>query len=91
MVAALSLLPLTLEAVVEAIGYSLGRLAMQAIEAFAVHLLGPTLREPIALATGEAPVPFCYGRPQVPRSPRKAVELVCFAQFELASQIHTLD
>ncbi len=78
-----------LKGVVETVGYGLGGLAVQSVVAFAVQCLGLSLRQPVALSVDEPPVPLRHGGPQIPRSPRKAVEPVGSAQFEFASQVHT--
>ena len=90
-VAGLPLLAPRIKAVVEAVGDGLRGLAMKSVEALAVHRLRLAFRGPVSLAVYKAPVPFRHCRPQIPRSPRKAVELIGSAQFECAGQVHTLD
>ncbi len=90
-VAGLPLLAPRIKAVVEAVGDGLRGLAMKSVEALAVHRLRLAFRGPVSLAVYKAPVPFRHCIPQIPRSPRKAVELIGSAQFECAGQVHTLD
>ncbi len=90
-VAGLPLLAPRIKAVVEAVGDGLRGLAMKSVEALAVHRLRLAFRGPVSLAVYKAPVPFRHCRPQIPRSPRKAVELIGSAKFECAGQVHTLD